>query len=163
MPFSSPPFTNDTIFDIASLTKVTATLTCIMRLYEEARLDIDDLVTKYIPEYANHAKEPTTIRNLLLHNAGLLPDYPGTLPKTKAEVMSWTYNCTLDYPIATKYVYSDLSFILLGEISERISRKRLEVYSKELMEMMGMPNSTYLPNNDQLLYRIAPAEYSCTL
>lgn len=114
MPFSSPPFTNDTIFDIASLTKVTATLSCIMRLYEQRKLDINDLVTKYIPEYGNHGKEPTTIRNLLLHNAGLLPDYPGTLPKTKAEVMSWTYNCTLDYPIATKYVYSDLSFILLG-------------------------------------------------
>jgi CubicO group peptidase (beta-lactamase class C family) len=91
-----------------------------MRLYDQGRLDVDDLVTKYIPEYGNHGKESTKIRNLLLHNAGLLPDYPAKLPNTKEEVMAWTYNCSLDYPIATKYVYSDLSFILLGEISERM-------------------------------------------
>jgi CubicO group peptidase (beta-lactamase class C family) len=54
-----------------------------MHLYEEGKVGIDDLVTKFIPEYANHGKEPTTVRNLLIHNAGLLPDYPGTLPKTK--------------------------------------------------------------------------------
>ena len=113
-PHSSPFFSNDTIFDMASVTKVTATLSCIMHLYEKGLVGIDDLVTKFIPEYANHGKEPTTIKNLLLHNAGLLPDYPGTLPKTKAEVMQWTYNCELNYPIATKFVYSDLSFILLG-------------------------------------------------
>jgi CubicO group peptidase (beta-lactamase class C family) len=83
LPFSSPPFTENTIFDIASLTKVTATLACIMHLVEAGKLGVDDLVTKYIPEYGNHGKEGTKIRNLLLHNAGLLPDYPGTLPKTK--------------------------------------------------------------------------------
>ena len=99
---------------MASVTKVTTTLTCIMHLYEAGRLGVDDLVTKFIPEYGNHGKEKTTIRNLLLHNAGLLPDYPGTLPKSKKEVMQWTYNCSLDYPIGSKFVYSDLSFILLG-------------------------------------------------
>lgn len=83
LPFSSPSYTNDTIFDLASLTKVTATLTCIMHLYEQGKISIDDLVTKFIPEYGNNGKETTTVRNLLLHNAGLLPDYPGTLPKTK--------------------------------------------------------------------------------
>lgn len=60
--------------------------------------------------------------------------------------MDWTYNCTLDYPIATKFVYSDLSFILLGEIVERVTGKALEVYAKQMMMEMGMPNTTFLPN-----------------
>ena len=93
LPFSSVPFSNDTIFDMASVTKVTMTLSCIMHLYDEGKIGIDDLVTRYIPEYGNNGKESTTVKNLLLHNAGLLPDYPGTLPNTKEEVMSWTYNC----------------------------------------------------------------------
>lgn len=71
--------------------------------------------------------------------------------------MTWTYNCSLNYPIATKFIYSDLSFILLGEISERVSKKSLEDYSKELMVQMGMPNSSFLPDLDSLLHRIAPA------
>ena len=84
LPHSSPFFSNDTIFDMASVTKVSATLSCIMHLYEKGLVGINDLVTKFIPEYGNHGKENTTVKNLLLHNAGLLPDYPGTLPKTKA-------------------------------------------------------------------------------
>jgi CubicO group peptidase (beta-lactamase class C family) len=83
LPYSSNPFTNETIFDIASLTKVTATLSCIMHLFDQGKILVDDLVTKYIPEYGNHGKENTTLRNLLLHNAGLLPDYPPPLPKSK--------------------------------------------------------------------------------
>lgn len=82
-PFGSPSFENDTIFDIASLSKVTGTLGCIMQLADTGLLSVNDLVTKFIPEYKNNGKENTTIKNLLLHNAGLLPDYPGTLPKTK--------------------------------------------------------------------------------
>jgi serine-type D-Ala-D-Ala carboxypeptidase len=56
LPFSSPFFSNDTIFDMASITKTTATLSCIMHLFEAGKLEIDDLVTKFIPEYGNHGK-----------------------------------------------------------------------------------------------------------
>lgn len=112
--FYTAPTTMDTRYDLASLTKVVATLAGVMHLYDDKKLGIDDLVSKYIPEYDNNMKRATTIKNLLLHNAGLLPDYPGTLPATKEEVMQWVYMCKLDYPIGTKFVYSDLSFILLG-------------------------------------------------
>ncbi len=54
-----------------------------------------------------------------MHNAGLLPDYPGNLPSNKKQVMDFIYSCKLDYLIGTKFVYSDLSFILLAEIAER--------------------------------------------
>jgi len=114
IPYSSAPYNNNTIFDLASLTKVTSTLSCIMHLADQGKLKVNDLVSNYIPEYANHGKENTTLKNLLLHNAGLLPDYPSPLPSTKKEVMDWTYNCSLYYPIGTKMVYSDLSFILLA-------------------------------------------------
>lgn len=82
-PYGSPPVTNDTIYDIASLSKVTGTLGCIMQLADAGIISVDDLVSKHIPEYNNNGKEKTTVKNLLLHNAGLLPDYPGTLPQTK--------------------------------------------------------------------------------
>lgn len=82
-PFSAPVVSNGTIYDIASLSKVTGTLGCIMQLVDTGLLEIEDPVINYIPEYDNHGKAPTTIQNLLLHNAGLLPDYPGQLPSTK--------------------------------------------------------------------------------
>lgn len=75
--------------------------------------------------------------------------------------MDWTYNCTLDYAIGTKYVYSDLSFILLGEIAERIRNSPLEVLVKQNMVRLEIHNTSFLPSSD-LLYRMAPTEYSCT-
>ena len=79
----SIPVTMDTRYDLASLTKVVATLSGVMHLYDDKKLAIDDPVSKYIPEYDNNQKRNTTIKNLLLHNAGLLPDYPSPLPATK--------------------------------------------------------------------------------
>ena len=74
--FSSPLVSLDTKYDIASLTKVSGTLAAIVNLYESKRIGIDDLVTKYIPDYDNNKKRDTKIRNLLLHNAGLPADAP---------------------------------------------------------------------------------------
>jgi CubicO group peptidase (beta-lactamase class C family) len=150
------PVTLDTKYDLASLTKVVGTLTAIMHLYDDRKLNITDPVSKFIPEYDNNMKRNTTIQNLLLHNAGLLPDYPGALPATKDEVMTWIYFCKLDYPIGTKFVYSDLSFILLGEIVERITKKTLDGYLKELLVYeMSMKNTNFTPLAEEW-YKIAP-------
>lgn len=135
-PFGSLPMSNDTIFDIASLSKVTGALCCIMTLVDTNKISVNDPVIKYVPEYNNNGKENTTIKNLLLHNAGLIPDYPGNNPNNKTQVMEWLYKCKLDYPIATKFVYSDLSFILLGEIAERVSGQKLEDFAKANMNRM---------------------------
>ena len=80
---SRVPFSQQTIFDIASLSKVSATLSSVMRLYDEGKFQINDPVIKYIPEYNNHGKGPTLIQNLLLHNAGLAPDHPDPQDSTK--------------------------------------------------------------------------------
>jgi CubicO group peptidase (beta-lactamase class C family) len=72
LPHSALPSPPDALFDIASLTKITATLTCLMHLYDKSVIDASDLAFQYIPEYANTGKQNTTLQNLLLHNAGLL-------------------------------------------------------------------------------------------
>ncbi len=87
------PVNTETKYDLASLTKVVGTLSAIMHLYDDRLLNLTDPVSKYIPEYDNNMKRNTTITNLLLHNAGLLPDYPGTLPSTPAEVLNYIYYC----------------------------------------------------------------------
>jgi CubicO group peptidase (beta-lactamase class C family) len=76
--------------------------------------------------------------------------------------MEFIYNCELDYPIGSMYNYSDLGFILLAEIAERVIGGPLEDYSKILLERIGLVNSTFLPDLNEILYRIAPTEYSRT-
>jgi CubicO group peptidase (beta-lactamase class C family) len=70
------PVKNETLFDMASVSKVVGTTSAIMMLYEEGKLSISDSIIKYIPEMNNNGKDKITIKNLLLHNAGLAPDYP---------------------------------------------------------------------------------------
>lgn len=162
-PFYSPPMGLDTIFDVASLTKVTATLTCIMHLYDREIIDINDPVLKYVPEYNSGGKQTTTIKNLLLHNAGLPEDYPPPFPDQKQIVMDWIYAYQLQYPVGTKYLYSDLGFIILAEIAERVMGGPLDDYSQILLRQIGLTNRTvFTPkiNLPLLLHLIAPTEYS---
>lgn len=74
--------------------------------------------------------------------------------------MKYIYNCELDYPIGSMYNYSDLGFILLAEIAERVIGGPLDDYSKLLLDQIGLKNTTFLPNLTETLYRIAPTEYS---
>lgn len=74
--------TDSTKYDLASLTKVMATTLNIMNLASSNSIKLDDLVTKYVPNYDTNKKTNTTIANLMLHNAGLPYDYPGALPRT---------------------------------------------------------------------------------
>ena len=93
--FSSSLVSLETKYDIASLTKVTGTLAAVVNLYDSKRLGIDDLVTKYIPDYDNNKKRDTTIRNLLLHNAGLPADAPENVRKSKKDVIEYSITCRL--------------------------------------------------------------------
>ena len=83
----------ETIFNIASLTKVTSTLGCIMQLVDDGRLATTDLVSSYILEFSSHGKEAITVSNLLLHNAGLAPDVPPKFIASKQMAMRWIYDC----------------------------------------------------------------------
>lgn len=147
------------IFDLASVTKVIATTTAIMQLYENGKLNINDNAWLYIPELANNGKENIRISNLLLHNSGLkawIPFYKSCT--TKEQVLETIYNIKLDYPVGTKFVYSDLNAVLLGIIVEKISGMTLDEYCRlNIFQPLGMENTFYLPkDNDK--QRALPTE-----
>jgi len=148
-------------FDLASLTKVVATTPAIMILYQRGQIKLEDKVIDYIPEFNNNGKENITILNLLLHNSGLkdwIPFYKTC--KTREEVLNTIYGLNLEYPTGTKFLYSDLNFILLGVIVEKISGKTLDEFcNDELYAKLNMPATFFKPGNELLKYRILPTEY----
>ncbi|MBS1515546.1 MAG: serine hydrolase [Bacteroidetes bacterium] len=139
------------LYDLASVTKVIATTAAIMQLYDNGKLNINDNVWLYIPEFANNGKEDIRIVNLLLHNSGLkawIPFYK-TL-KSKEEVLNSIYNISLDYKTGSKFVYSDLNAVLLGIIVERISGLPLDKYCKlNIFEPLGMQNTMFVPGAEK--------------
>jgi uncharacterized protein YbbC (DUF1343 family)/CubicO group peptidase (beta-lactamase class C family) len=150
--------TEDTIFDVASLTKVVATTSCIMKLFEEGRIWPDDLVTKYLPEFQG-GRSPITIRDLMTHFSGLRPDLD--LEPAWSGYETGIHRAVIDKPAGppdTKFVYSDINFILLGEIVKRLSGMPENEYAKKILfDPLGMKETGYLPA-PSLLPRIAPTE-----
>lgn len=146
------------LFDLASVTKVIATTSAIMVLYEKGLINLDDKVAKYIPEFDNNGKSGITIKNLLLHNSGLkawIPFYK--YYKTKDEVLNAIYNITLEYNPETKFVYSDLNAILLGLIVEKVSGKNLNDFCcDEIFNNLGMEDTKFNPGINK---SCVPTEY----
>jgi len=152
------PMTVDTIFDIASLTKIVATTSGLMKLYEEGRFRLDDPVTTYLPEFQGGAS-PITIRELVTHFSGLRPDLDLEPPWAGYE--TGIHRALIDKPAAppeTKFTYSDINFILLGEIVHRLSGLPENEYLKQILfDPLGMKETGYLPAAT-LKPRIAPTE-----
>jgi uncharacterized protein YbbC (DUF1343 family)/CubicO group peptidase (beta-lactamase class C family) len=150
--------TIDTIFDCASLTKVVATTSALMKLFEEGKFRLNDKITDYIPEFQG-GKSDITIRNLLTHFSGLQPDVPLKDPWTGYDTgikLATTFKP--GGPPAARYVYSDINFILLGELVHRLSGKMVNEYVRENIFLpIGMKESMFQPPAS-LLPRIAPTE-----
>ena len=150
--------TADTIFDLASLTKVVATTPAIMRLVEEGKLRLNDRVTQYLPEFQGGASE-ITVRLLLTHFSGLRADLDLEPPWTGYD--TGIRKALADKPIAApgeRFLYSDINFILLGEIVRRLSGKTLDAYAAEVVfGPLGMKETMFLPPAS-LRPRIAPTE-----
>lgn len=137
------------IYDLASLTKILATTTSVMKLVDEGQLKLSDPVSKYVKEFNTEQKQGITIRNLLLHNSGLPPFrvYVDSL-KTEEEIIQAIKNEPLVNEPGEKYVYSDLGFILLGEIVEQITGSSLDKYvRKTFFYPMGMGSTFFNPKN----------------
>ncbi len=154
----------NTMYDLASLTKVIATTTATMICYDRGLFKLDDKVAKYLPQFGVNGKENVTIRNLLLHDSGLRPDItrkPASFDSVnnKAQaVMNEIYNDSLVYPTRTKFVYSDLNFILMGKIIEKVTGMTLDKFcGKNIFKPLGMTSTMFNPP-DSLVYRIAPTE-----
>ena len=150
--------TLDTVFDCASLTKVVATTSSLMKLFEEGRFRLNDKITDYIPEFQG-GKSDITLRELFTHFSGLQPDVPLATPWTGYDT-GIKLACTFKPggPAATRYVYSDINFILLGELVHRLSGKMVSQYARENIFLpLGMKESMFQPPAS-LVPRIAPTE-----
>jgi CubicO group peptidase (beta-lactamase class C family) len=156
----SPEANSATLYDIASLTKVFATTSSVMRLYDEGKIALDDPVSKYIPEFANHGKEKITLRNLLVHNGGLPPFKRLFLTcKSPKEALDSVYQTETVYAPGDSTLYSDFDFILLGKIVERVSGASLDRYADSVFfRPLGMTRTMYRPAKE-LWDNCAPTEY----
>lgn len=152
------PMTVDTIFDIASLTKIVATTSGLMKLFEKGKIRLDDPVTDYLPEFQG-GHSAITIRDLATHFSGLHPDLD--LEPEWSGYETGIRKALIDKPAnppETKFVYSDINFILLGEIVHRLSGLPENQYVKQILfDPLGMRQTGYLPS-PALRPRIAPTE-----
>jgi serine-type D-Ala-D-Ala carboxypeptidase len=139
--------TTDDLFDLASLTKVVGTTTSIMLLVDRGLIKVDDPVGKYIPAFNAGDKKQITIRHLLTHTAGLITWYPLFYrAHNKQEVYQLIDELPLAFPVGKSRHYSDLGFILLGEIIEKVSGTPLDQFDKKnIFIPLGMHHTMYNP------------------
>ncbi len=154
------PMTVDTIFDIASLTKVVATTPAVMQLAQQGKIKFNDPVAKYIPEFAQNGKDEITIRGLLTHFSGLRDDVdlqPAWEGKDAALKLAYAEKPI--YPPGAKFVYSDTNFIVLAALVERVSEMPFDQYcQKNIFGPLGMTHTRFVPPS-AWLPKIAPTEY----
>ncbi len=155
---SAEPMTADTIFDCASLTKVVATTSALMKLFEEGKLRLNDRVTEYLPEFQG-GKSEITVRNLMTHFSGLRPDLD--LEPAWSGYETGIHRALMDKPAGppgVRFVYSDINFILLGEIVRRLSGQTLpEFAAATVFNPLEMRDTMFQPPAS-LRFRIAPTE-----
>jgi len=155
------PMTQGTLFDIASLTKPVATATACMFLLQRGLLKLEYPVNKIVSEFGNGEKDRVTIFHLLTHSSGLpawKPLYQEVIPEAQEKpdllgddaardkIYGMVHNEPLSYTTATQSLYSDLGFILLGEIIERLAGMRLDKFcEKEIFPEFKLGETFYLP------------------
>ena len=155
----SPRTDANTMWDLASLTKVIGTTTALMQLWDAHRVDLDAPVQRYLPEFVGPHKELVTVRHLLTHSSGLPAWRPLYKEATSpANAIALVYSTPLDTLPGVRMVYSDLGAMLLGKIVERVSGQPLDVYlHRHVFAPLGMGSTMFKPPA-RLLSRIAPTE-----
>lgn len=138
----------DTIYDLASVTKVMGTTQAIMKLSYENKINVNDTVSKYIPEFGKNGKENVKIKDLLTHTSGLTPwkptFYHATNPKEELEFIC---NLPLEYKTGTARKYSDFSFMTLAFVVEKITGQTLDRYLEDtIYKPLGMKDTMFTPD-----------------
>lgn len=155
----SPAPNDSTLWDMASLTKVTALTTAMMQLWERGLVDLDAPVQRYLPAFQGPLKTLVTVRHLLTHSSGL----PGWRPlyqegHTPDSILHLVYATPLDTVPGTRMVYSDLGAILLGQIVVRVGGQPFDRYVEErIFRPLGLSDTRYRPPRE-LWDRVAPTE-----
>lgn len=156
------PMTLDTIFDLASLTKVVATTPSVMILVEEGKIRLNDRVASFIPDFGRYGKGEITIRQLMTHVSGLRPDVDlGDMWSGYDKAIDIAVEEVPASPPGERFVYSDINYFLLGDIVRRVSGRTLDQFASErIFTPLGMNDTRFLPP-PSLQGRIAPTE-PCT-
>ncbi|MGE0130538.1 MAG: exo-beta-N-acetylmuramidase NamZ domain-containing protein [Blastocatellales bacterium] len=153
------PMTIDTIFDLASLTKVVATATSMMILVERGLVRLGDPVSRYIPEFAEMGKKNITVEQLLTHRSGLIPDNEiKDYEQGPEKAMENIWKLAPLAEAGSKFIYSDVNYIVLAELVKRVSGKPVDEFAAEnIFRPLGMKDTGYKPAAS-LKPRIAPTE-----
>jgi CubicO group peptidase (beta-lactamase class C family) len=155
----SPAPNDSTLWDMASLTKVTALTTAMMQLWERGLVDLDAPVQRYLPEFQGRLKERVTVRHLLTHSSGL----PAWRPlyaegPTPDSILKLVYATPLDTTPGARMVYSDLGAILLGQIVVRLTGEPFDRYVQErIFGPLHMNDTRFRPPRE-VWDRVAPTE-----
>lgn len=156
---NSQKIKTNSIFDLASVTKVVATTSAAMMLVNEEKLSLDGKVISYLPEFNNNGKENVTIRNLLLHNSGLaaFKKYYDQFSSGE-EVLNDIMNLPLNTPPGEKFVYSDLGMITLQKVIEKITGQTIDEFLEQnLFSQLEMNKTMYSPSKE-LITECVPTE-----
>jgi uncharacterized protein YbbC (DUF1343 family)/CubicO group peptidase (beta-lactamase class C family) len=153
------PMTLDTIFDLASLTKIVATATSIMILVEQGKVRLADPIVQFIPEMKGGGRDAITIEQLLTHTAGFPPDFDLRERWTGYdEAIKRLYREPLRNQPGARFVYSDINYIALGEVVHRVSGQTLDQFARvNIFVPLGMRDTSFNPAAT-LRSRIAPTE-----
>ncbi len=152
--------TLDTVFDAASLTKVMATAPSIMLLVEEGKLAMDAPLSRYLPECTGGGKEAITVRHLLTHTSGLAAGLPANPPwRGEAAALKLACEQNVTHPPGSFFRYSDINFILLGLLVQRVSGMPLDEFvAQRIFAPLGMRSTGYLPLKQIAATRVAPTQ-----
>ncbi|CAM4179167.1 serine hydrolase domain-containing protein [Lederbergia lenta] len=150
----------DTIFDIASLTKIVSTLTACLQLIDKGEIRLDDKIAYFIPAFAANGKTEITIKHLLTHTSGLPAHRPFYKEALKvAEVVDRICAERLVSPVGDRVIYSDLGFILLSTVIEKVTDQSFNEYvSAKILNPLDMQDTGFNPSFNQ--ERFAATEYS---
>ena len=154
------PVQMNTMYDMASCTKIVATTTAIMQLFQEGKIRLDDPVSEYWPEFGANGKENITVRELMTHYSGMPPDLDLSYDWSGYDTaMQLIVDTAPIVPPGTRFIYSDINFETLGELVHRISGEPLNVYcERHIFKPLGMTSTMFLPPAS-LRYRIAPTQH----
>jgi uncharacterized protein YbbC (DUF1343 family)/CubicO group peptidase (beta-lactamase class C family) len=153
------PMTLDTVFDLASLTKSIATATSMMVLLEQGKVRLANKVVDYFPDFAPNGKNQITIEQLLLHTSGLIADNPlSDYADGPTKAFERINHLELQTEPGTKFTYSDVNYILLGKLVEKLSGEPLDQFARQnVFEPLGLVDTTFKPDAN-LSRRAAPTE-----
>ena len=153
--------TEDTIFDLASVTKVVAGTGAAMLCVERGLMKVDDLVSKHLPEFTGDGREKVTIRHLLLHTSGLPVNLDSTVPPfaTHDDAIAQACRTKLLFAPGTAFSYSSAGMVALGGVIERVTGRRFDEFcTTEIFKPLGMKDTVFRPD-DGRLKRTAPTDF----